>query len=153
MKQMDASENGADLEGNPSLEKALRELYDGKWDSKVLEPAYWLEQSQDSSLTVVDGFTSIQDSSTGTDRFPGASQARESLEGKGYFVLSDSSRRWGHTGDDRDQPSLAGSVERGMARLAALGWPPAFVFAYHQPWIIIDELFDLAADIMGTDDL
>ena len=40
-----------------------------------------------------------------------------------------------------------------MAELKRKGWPSAFVFAYKQPWLVIERLFDFAASVMGTEDL
>ena len=68
----------------------------------------------------------------------------EHLARTGFFTSA--SMPWG---DDISLPQIVSA----MADLKREGWPAAFVFAYREPWLIIERLFDFVGSLLGTEDL
>jgi len=126
----------------PRIDAVLRSLHQETHDALATSVEYW-----DSSFR--HGLTVAPQASCGAGGALRLSdeescQINQHLDRTGFFCSR--VMDWG------DDVSMAQIIEA-MAELKRNGWPSAFVFAYHQPWLVIERLFDFAASVMGTEDL
>jgi hypothetical protein len=136
------------------VDAVLRSLRKETHESLATTDAYW-DKSFDHGLTVHTPLVFLP---------PQPMQVNPKEPYKGTLRLSDAetdainkhlartgffSSRVMEWGGDVSMPQII----EAMAELKRKGWPSAFVFAYKQPWLVIERLFDFAASVMGTEDL
>ena len=125
----------------PRIDAVLRALHKETHIAAATMNSYW-ESNFEHGLTV-DMHEHLTDSALRLS-VDEARDLNQHLARTGYF--SSRPMDWG------SDVSLS-QIIAGMAELKRKGWPSAFVFAYKQPWLVIERLFDFAASVMGTDDL
>ena len=132
-----AKEQGPSTRDEPKrMESALRQLHEGSYKSVVLCKGYW--ESSFSHGLKVDEEIAHHRASVQKDCLH---HATLQLSRAGYCICPEVD--WG------EGISMQKMVQA-MEELKGKGWPACFVFAYRQPWVLIERLFDIVAPIFGV---
>ena len=117
------------------LPAALRAMFEGKFQSHVLSERYWDEGWSHGMRVRGAGRVDPQFEDgvgLGELRAGDAAALASDLARMGFFASSPEAIAWG------EDLSLE-RIVAGMAEIKSRGWPPSFIFAYQEPWVLLDR--------------
>jgi hypothetical protein len=139
IKEKLAREQARGNDDPKQMETALRRLHEGTYRSVILHNEYW--------KTNFSHELHVHDRAAEQAQRHRASVPQDSLRTgcahlarAGYCICPKVD--WG---SDISHEKMV----RAMGELKSKGWPACFVFAYRQPWTLIERLFDVVEPIFG----
>ncbi|KAJ1489716.1 hypothetical protein T484DRAFT_3446637 [Baffinella frigidus] len=135
---------GAPARSAGRLPAALRAMHEGKYESAAVREDYW-DQGWAHGMQVLGGGSAPCPFEDRGGKIGGAEAAALAgdLARMGFFTSA--AVQWG------EDVSLR-RIVAGMAELKSRGWPACFVFAYQEPWVLLDRLFVSVAALLSTPD-
>ncbi|EKX47135.1 hypothetical protein GUITHDRAFT_107046 [Guillardia theta CCMP2712] len=130
-------------EHSARVEETLRALHAKKFQSEATTGEYW-ENAFSHGLKVYEDYNDTGPSFTSTLSVRDYEMLKETLDDNGFFASP--SLDWG-------KDICFNEMIEAMKELKSKGWPACFIFAYQQPWHLIDKLFDFAEQILETDQI
>lgn len=119
------------------MEAALRSLHEGTFDSVSLRVDFWDESFKHGLAVLCNNEIRINARILDGEMQRGADQ----LSRAGFCAWN--GVEWG---DDVSFPSIVEAIHE----LKVKGWPACFVFAYQQPWTLIEKIFDVVTPVFGA---